>query len=189
MNLVNLFAIALGLSFDTFAVSLSCGVAQVKIHFRQALRVAFILAVFQGVFPVAGYYLGVSFSALVEPVDHWVSFGLLTILGLRMIYEGSRKEEDKETRDLTRPLMLIVMGIGTSIDAFVVGISLGFLEANIWLSAIIIGIITFLASMIAIRLGKNVGKRLGSNVEIMGGIILILIGLKIVLEHTVLSAT
>ena len=186
MELITLLAIGLGLSFDSFAVSLSCGVASTRIRFTEAMKVAFVMALFQGGFPVAGYYLGVSFHDIVRPVDHWIAFALLLALGARMIYEGVTKGED-EPRDITKPLILVVMGVSTSIDAFVVGISLGFLDANIWLSAIIIGAITFLASMTAIRLGKDVGKRLGSGVEVAGGIILILIGIKIAVEHTLMA--
>lgn len=187
MTLLTLLVIAVGLSFDTFAVSLSCGVLQTRISFREALKVASVLALFQGAFPVAGYYLGAAFSNYVEPVDHWVAFGLLALLGARMIYEGLSRKEKRESVDITRASILITMGVGTSIDAFVVGISLGFLKANIWISALGIAIITFLASMIAIRLGKGVGKKLGSRVEISGGVILILIGLKILLDHLVFN--
>jgi putative Mn2+ efflux pump MntP len=188
MELFTLFAIALGLSFDTFAVSLSYGVVQAQISFRQALKVAFVMAVFQGGFPLAGYYLGYTFSEYVEPIDHWIAFGLLLLLGIKMISEGLWSSTPVETRDFTRLYILITMGVSTSIDAFVVGIGLGFLDANIWVSAIIIGIVTFIASMIAIRLGKGVGLKFGSRVEVAGGIILILIGLKILLEHLVLAA-
>jgi len=187
MEIITILAIALGLSLDSFAVSLTCGAVQSRIQFKQALKVAFILALFQGAFPLAGYYLGVSFSELVEPVDHWVALILLSMLGIRMIYGGISREEEEERKDITRPLILVIMGISTSIDAFVVGISLGFLDANIFLSAVLIGTITFLASMLAILLGKNFGERLGQGVEIAGGLILVLIGLKIVIEHTLFT--
>ena len=187
MTLLTLLVIAVGLSFDTFAVSLSCGVVQTRISFREALKIAFVMALFQGAFPVAGYYLGAAFSSYVEPVDHWLAFGLLFLLGARMIYEGLSRKEKQESVDVTRTSILITMGVGTSIDAFVVGIGLGFLKANIWVSALGIAFVTFLASMIAIRLGKSVGKKLGSRVEIAGGILLILIGLKILLDHIVFN--
>ncbi len=188
MELITLLALALGLSFDTFAVSLSCGLVQTRIHFWHAVKVAFIMAIFQGGLPLAGYYLGVSFRGIIEPLDHWLAFGLLFLLGVRMIYEGFNNDGSEANRDITKMTILIVMGISTSIDAFVVGISLGFLDADIWISAIVIGIITFLASMIAIRLGKSVGGKLGLRVEVAGGLILILIGIKILIEHTLLGA-
>jgi len=187
MQLFTIVAIAIGLSFDTFAVSLSCGVIQQRISFRQALRVALVMALFQGSFPLAGYFLGSAFSDYVRNIDHWIAFGLLGILGARMIIGALRNNGSSEGRDITRLRILIAMGIGTSIDAFVVGVGLGFLEANIWLSALVIGLVTFIASMIAIRLGKGAGKMLGKSVELAGGLILILIGVKILLEHTLLA--
>lgn len=186
MQFLTLLAIALGLSFDTFAVSLSCGVIQNRIKFGQALKVAMVMGFFQGGFPVLGYYFGATFSTRVEPVDHWVAFGLLGILGIRMIIGGLKNDGCNEQRDITKMRILLILGISTSIDAFVVGISLGFLKANIWLSALVIGVVTFIASMVAIRLGKGAGKLMGKYVETAGGIILILIGTKILLEHTVL---
>ncbi len=187
MQLVTILAIALGLSFDTFAVSLSCGVVQRHISFKQALRVALVMALFQGSFTVAGFFIGSAFIDYVRSVDHWIAFSLLGILGIRMIIGGLKNKDCDEERDITSLKILVAMGIGTSIDAFVVGISLGFLEVNIWLSAIVIAAITFIASMVAIRLGKGAGKMLGHGVELAGGIILILIGSKILIEHTLLA--
>ena len=188
MEPFTLLALALGLSFDTFAVSLSCGLVQTRIYFWQAIKVALIMALFQGGLTLAGYYLGISFRDIVEPLDHWLAFGLLFLLGVRMIYEGLNNDKPDKKRDITQITILIAMGIGTSIDAFVVGISLGFLDANIWISALVIGIITFLASMIAIRLGKGFGGKPGLRAEVAGGLILILIGIKILVEHTLLAA-
>lgn len=188
MELFTILVIAIGLSFDTFAVSLSYGAVQARINFRQALKVAFVMALFQGAFPLAGYYLGNTFSGYVEPIDHWIAFGMLLLLGVKMISEVSKSSTPVENRDLSSLYILITMGVSTSIDAFVVGIGLGFLNANIWVSAVIIGVITFIASMLAIRLGKGVGKRLGQRVAVAGGIILILIGLKILLEHLLMAS-
>lgn len=187
MELITLFAVAIGLSFDTFAVSLSCGLVQTRIRFGQAIKVALIMALFQGGLPVAGYFLGHGFRGIVVPVDHWLAFGILFFLGSRMIYYGLKNGHENDVRDITRMSILILMAIGTSIDAFVIGISLGLLDADIWMSAVIIGMVTFLASMIAIRLGKSAGRRLGPAVEIAGGIILIIIGLKILADHTLLA--
>jgi manganese efflux pump family protein len=183
MDYFTIIAIALGLCFDTFAVSLSLGVVKFKILFRQAIRVAFILALFQGGLTVAGYFLGSIFSDALKAFDHWVALGLLSVLGARMIYEGLKKEEEKENLDYSRLLVLITLALGTSIDAFAVGISFAFLDVRIWLAGIIIGAVTFLASMTAIRIGKSAGERLGQRVEIIGGLILIAIGIKIFLEH------
>lgn len=188
MDLVTITGIAIGLSFDSFAVSLSCGVVESGIRFRNAMRVAFILALFQGGFTVLGYFLGSTISGLIKAYDHWIAFGLLMILGIRMVIEGLKVHEKKKPADFSRLPVLLTMGVGTSIDALAVGISFAFLEVRIWISGFIIGTVTFLASMTAIRIGKSAGNRLGSRVEILGGIILALIGTKILIEHLLTGA-
>jgi putative Mn2+ efflux pump MntP len=183
MDLITITAVALSLSFDTFAVSLSFGVVKSKILFHQAVRVALVFAVFQAGFLVAGYFLGSVISDLVKAADHWIALILLAFLGIRMIVEGVRRKEGDEVRDYTKTLTLVATAIGTSIDAFAIGISFAFLDMRIWLSGVIIGAVTFLASMTAIRIGKSAGPRLGQKVEIAGGLILIAIGVKIFVEH------
>jgi putative Mn2+ efflux pump MntP len=183
MDYFSITAIALGLSFDTFAVSLTYGVMQNKIYFRQAARIAIVLAFFQAGLTVAGYFLGSVISESVKAFDHWIALGLLLFLGAKMIIEGFKRNEDKEVKDYSKTIMLLTVAIGTSIDAFAVGVSFAFLDFKIWSSGIIIGAITFLASMSAIRIGKSAGERLGGKVEIIGGVILIAIGVKIFLEH------
>ena len=183
MDYFTIIAIALGLSFDTFAVSLSYGVMRSKIFFRQAVRIAMVFAVVQGGLTVAGYFLGSIISESLKAADHWIALGLLSFLGIKMIVEGLKRNETKEVKDYSKPVMLISIAIGTSIDAFAVGVSFAFLNVKIWLSGIIIGAVTFLASMTAIRIGKSAGERLGGKVEVIGGLILIAIGIKIFLEH------
>ncbi len=185
MDYITLIGIALGLCFDTFAVSLSCGVVQSRIRFFEAVRIAFVLALFQGGMPVLGYFLGSTVSQYVGKFDHWVAFALLAFLGIRMIIEGLRKVEDKTPRDFRNMSVLLTMAVGTSIDALAVGISFAFLQTNIWIAGVIIGIVTFLASMTAIRIGKSAGSHLGQRVEIIGGIILAVIGVKILIEHLI----
>jgi manganese efflux pump family protein len=183
MDIFTITAIALGLSFDTFAVSLSYGVIQNKIFFRQAVRIAIVFAVIQAGLTVAGYFLGAVISESLKAADHWIALGLLGFLGLKMLIEGLKRGEDKEVKDYSKPMILLTIAVGTSIDAFAVGISFAFLDFKIWMSGIIIGVVTFLASMTAIRIGKSAGKNLGGKVEIIGGLILIAIGIKIVVEH------
>jgi manganese efflux pump family protein len=183
MDYFTILAIAIGLSFDTFAVSLSYGVVKSSILFREAIKVAFILAVFQGGLTIAGYFLGSVISDALKATDHWVALGLLSFLGIKMIYEGLKKTEEKETKNLNRLIVLFTIALGTSLDAFAVGISFALLDVKIWESGTLIGAVTFIASMTAIRIGKSAGKRLGNKVEIIGGLILIGIGLKIFLEH------
>lgn len=183
MDFITITAIALGLSFDTFAVSLSCGVVNFRIIFRQAVRIAFVLAFFQGGLTIAGYFLGSAISSSLKTIDHWIALCLLVFLGLKMIVDGLKKKEKTEPVDYTNSLILVTMAIGTSIDAFAVGISFALLEVQIWFAGLIIAGVTFLASMSAIRIGKSAGEKLGQRVEIAGGLILIAIGIKIFLEH------
>ena len=183
MDFITIVAVAFGLSFDTFAVSLSYGVIQNRILFRQAVRIALIMAIFQAGFLVTGYFLGSFISESVKAADHWIALALLSVLGIRMIIEGLRRKEDNDTKDYSKPLSLITVAVGTSIDALAVGLSFALLNIRIWYSAMIIGIVTFLASMTAIRIGKSAGPRLGNKVEVVGGLILIAIGIKIFLEH------
>jgi manganese efflux pump family protein len=175
MDYFTILAIALGLSFDTFAVSLSYGVVRNGILFKQASAVAIVT--------IAGFFLGSIVSGPLKATDHWIALGLLGFLGLKMILEGFKRNENEEPRDLSKAYILLTMALGTSIDAFAVGISFALLSVEIWSAGVIIGFVTFLASMTAIRIGKSAGERLGNKVEILGGIILIAIGLKIFLEH------
>lgn len=187
MDLITIAAIALGLSFDSFAVSLSCGVIESRIRFRNAMKIAFVLALFQGGLTVLGFFLGSTVSVYIEKYDHWVAFLLLMFLGLRMIIGGLKTSPERQRLDVNRWPVLLTMAVGTSIDAFAVGISLAFLKVQIWTAGLIIGTVTFLASMTAIRIGKSAGSRLGSRVEIIGGIILAAIGIRILAEHILTS--
>jgi len=183
MDFLTILLVAIGLSFDTFAVSLSFGVVQNKVLFWQAVRVAILLAIFQAGLLVAGYFLGSFVSDFIKVADHWVALALLSFLGIRMMIEGIKRKENEEARDYTRIKELLTVAVGTSIDAFAVGISFALLDLKIWLSGVLIGIVTFLASMTAIRIGKSAGAKLGQRVEVAGGLILVAIGVKIFLEH------
>jgi putative Mn2+ efflux pump MntP len=183
MDYFTILVIAIGLSFDTFAVSLSYGVVRSRILFLQASRIAIVLAVFQGGLTVAGYFLGSIVSDVLKATDHWIALGLLSFLGIKMIIEGLRKTKNEETKDFSSTIVLLTIALGTSIDAFAVGISFALLDVKIWEAGVVISVVTFLASMTAILIGKSAGVRLGNKVEIIGGLLLIAIGLKIFLEH------
>lgn len=187
MDYFTILVIAIGLSFDTFAVSLSYGVVRSKILFRQASRIAIVLAVFQGGLTVAGYFLGSIVSDVLKATDHWIALGLLSFLGIKMIVEGLKKTKNEETKDFSSTIVLLTIALGTSIDAFAVGISFALLDVKIWEAGVVISAVTFLASMTAIRIGKSAGVRLGNKVEIIGGLLLIAIGLKIFIEHILAS--
>ena len=188
MDLITITAIALGLSLDSFAVSLSCGVVESKIRFRNAMRIAFILALFQGGLTVLGFFLGTTVSGYIERYDHWVAFLLLMVLGIRMVIGGLKGGEDRQPADINRLPVVLTMAVGTSIDAFALGISFALLKVHIWTAGLVIGTVTFLASMTAIRIGKSAGSRLGQRVEIIRGIILAAIGIRILVEHIITAA-
>jgi len=184
MDSFTILAIALGLSFDTFAVSLSLGAVRNKILFWQAAEIASVLAFVQGGLTILGYFLGSIISGTMKATDHWVALLLLSFLGVKMIIEGKKRPDDESAmKDFNSRLVLFTIALGTSIDAFAVGISFAILFVQIWKAGILIGMVTFLASMTAIRIGKSAGERLGNKVEIIGGLILIGIGIKIFLEH------
>lgn len=183
MDYFSIIAIALSLSLDSFAVSISYGVMQSKIVFRQALRIALVFALFQGGLTVMGYFLGSIINDLLRATGHWIALGLLGFLGIKMIIEGFKRTDISEIKDYSKTLVLITLALGTSIDAFTIGVSFALLNVKIWISGLIIGAVTFLACMTAIRIGKSAGSGLGRKVEILGGVILIAIGLKIFLEH------
>ncbi len=183
MDLITIIAIAFGLSFDTFAASLIFGITQCRILFKQAVRVASVMALIQGGLTVAGFFLGSIISGPVKSFDHWIAFAILMIVGVRMIAGGLSGTKPEGKRDYTRLPGLLAVAVGTSIDAAATGVSFALLEIKIWLAGSIIAFVTFLASMTAIRIGKAAGERAGQKTEIAGGLILIAIGIKILLEH------
>lgn len=190
MDLFSILVIAVGLAMDAFAVSVACGVSIKKMGLRQTLTIAASFALFQALMPVVGWSAGLSFRSYIEPFDHWVAFCLLAGIGVRMIYESRRLEKNGEEDEDIEAVMtagrLLLLSIATSIDALAVGLSFSILNITILTPALIIGFITGGMSHAGIILGRKVGHLLEGKVEIIGGVILILIGLKILLEHTVL---
>lgn len=188
MSLVTIFLLALGLSADTFAVSITCGLAKTKIRFFQATRIAFFMAFFQAAMPVAGWLFGREIKEFMETFDHWIAFALLSILGMKMIAEAlSDKHPSKKINPLDIKIILWI-SLATSIDALVVGISIAMLDVEIVQAVagiFIIGAVTFIAAMLGILFGKKTGQKFGRKVEFAGGFILIAIGVKILLEHLV----
>jgi len=182
MSYPEIILIALGLSFDTFAVSVSTGLMVKKINFLQGVKIALVLAFFQSLLPFLGWLGGSQVVKYIAEIDHWFAFVLLSIVAIKMIIDAVNNNEEKKIISLSLRV-LILMGLATSIDAFVVGISLAFVDINIYLSIIIIGITTFLAAMIGMLIGKQVQCHSGTKIEIFGGIILFGIGLKILIEH------
>lgn len=172
----------IGLSFDSFAVSISCGLMKREIRFSQAVIVAGSLAFFQAVFPIIGWLIGGAIHTIITSVDHWIAFGLFLLIGGKMIYEGTQKEEIK-TFNPFKTSVLIGLSIATSIDALVVGLGFGFLEIPILFPVLIIGAVTFIAAMLGMLFGKNIPAKRSQQSLIIGGVILILIGAKVLYEH------
>jgi manganese efflux pump family protein len=183
MDIITLILIAIGLSVDSFAVSVSSGLILNQITFKKALRIATSLAVFQAVMPLIGWFIGNRIESYVESFDHWLAFGLLFIIGGKMIWESFKKDDLSKKINPLELKVLIGMSIATSIDALVVGVSFAFINVNLLLTALIIGLTTGFFSMLGILFGKKTGIRFGKNMEIAGGLILIFIGAKILIEH------
>ncbi len=183
MDFITIFLIAIGLSFDTFAVSITSGLTIKNIRFWQGVKIAITLAFFQALMPLIGWFFGKQIESLISNYDHWIAFGLLALLGFKMVYESLSNEKENSNFNPLDPLILIGMAIATSIDALVVGISFAFINMNIYWSILIIGTVTFIVAMIGMLFGKKVGGRLGKRMEIIGGFILVGIGLKILLSH------
>jgi manganese efflux pump family protein len=183
MDLVTIILIAFGLTVDSLAVSISTGLVVSHIRFLQAVRIAFVLAVFQGLMPLLGWFLGSQVRDFIIDYDHWIAFFLLFLIGAKMIYESFKKEGEKKDFNPLKYSVMIGMAIATSIDALIVGVSFAFISINILLAIIIIGTLTFLVSMSGMFAGKKVGIYFGRKVEFLGGIVLIAIGIKILFEH------
>lgn len=183
MELVSIFLIALGLSVDSFAASVCSGLAIKKIRFLQAVKIAFFLALFQGGMPVIGWFIGWEINELIKDFDHWIAFILLAGLGSKMIYESLSNNEEDSSFNPLKLTVLIGISVATSIDALVIGFSMALIDVIIWWPAVIIGLVTFIASMLGMLLGKKIGSQTSKRFEVVGGIVLILIGLRILIEH------
>lgn len=183
MELLTLIAIAIGLSVDSFAVSISCGLILSEITFRKALRIASSLAAFQAVMPLIGWLIGKKIEFLVKNFDHWLAFGLLTAIGLKMIYESFKNESIDNKMNPMRLRVLLGISLATSIDALVVGVSFAVIDINLFETAFVIGLTTGIFSMLGILFGKKTGLAFGKKMEILGGIILIFIGVRLLLQH------
>jgi putative Mn2+ efflux pump MntP len=181
VNVILILGIALGLAMDAVAVSISCGITLKKPTLRDTMRVSGSFGLFQAVMPVLGWMAGLTFRRWIENLDHWAALGLLWFIGIKMILE-SRHAGEKKTCP-TRPGVLFMLSVATSIDALAVGLSFSLLKMNILGPVLLIGGVTFILSFIAVRIGTRLGLAFEKNVEIAGGVILIAIGLKILLQH------
>ena len=182
MDILELILIAIGLGIDAFAVSICKGISMSKMNWKKAIIIGLYFGIFQAVMPVIGYTLGKAFENLVTSIDHWIAFGLLLIIGIKMLIDAF-KDDNVSVNDSVNWKVMIILAIATSIDALAVGITFAFLQVNLLLAVLIIGIITFILCVIGTKIGNNFGNKFENKAEILGGIVLILIGVKILLEH------
>lgn len=187
MGIAELIIIAIGLSMDAFAVSVCKGLSVQKVRPVHLGKTALWFGGFQALMPLVGYFLGVSFADFVSTVDHWIAFILLGIIGGNMIKESSHKDEDLNVDPDFSFKPMLAMAVATSIDALAVGVSFAFLKVSIWEAVTLIGITTALFSATGVLIGNFFGARWKSKAEFAGGFILIAMGLKILLEHTLVA--
>lgn len=186
MGTLTLFLIALGLSMDAFAVSISNGMCYRNFGRKQAVVASFAFGLFQMLMPILGYFAGRSFSSAISSADHWIALLLLAAIGGKMAWDGVHDLREPDACDVTRSFtlrILLLQAIATSIDALAIGISFAVMQVNIVMASAFIGVITFVCCLVGSRLGRRFGLLLGHRAEIFGGVILVAIGLKIFIEH------
>ncbi|MBS2212171.1 manganese efflux pump [Carboxylicivirga mesophila] len=183
MEILTLILLASALAMDSFAVSITAGISLKRFKASTMLRISLIFAFFQGVMPVIGWSLGLNFVEIISSYDHWVVFVLLGIIGGKMIYEALQHQEEAHSINIYSNRTICLLGIATSIDALAVGFSFSLLEVHIIYPALIIGVTTFIFSFGGLTIGLKLGSIFRSKIELIGGIILVGIGFKVLIEH------
>lgn len=183
MELWTILLLAIALAMDALTVSITSGMIIKHIHINKALKIALFFGVFQGIMPIFGWLGGLTFKDLIADFDHWIAFGLLCLIGGKMIYEAQQMDEEVKKYDPLDNYTLFVLAIATSIDALAAGLGLTMIDYSIYLTATLIGVVTFTLSFIGVFAGHKFGNYFNKNMEIMGGLILIVIGCKILFEH------
>ena len=182
MGIIEILLIAIGLAMDAFAVSVCKGLSMKKLCLKKTIIIGLYFGIFQALMPVIGYCLGVAFKDLVTQIDHWIAFILLGFIGINMLKEAFDKDSEG-CNDNVDFRTMFVLAVATSIDALAIGITFAFLQVNVLIAILMIGIITFILSMIGVKIGNKFGNKYEKKAEIVGGLILILMGIKILLEH------
>ena len=187
MSPAEVFIIAVALAVDAFAVAIAAGVSLCNVSFRQTFRLSWHFGFFQAGMNIIGWAAGLTVRSLIESVDHWIAFGLLCFIGVRMIREAMGDDDEKKGIDPTRGKTLVLLSVATSIDSLAVGLSFSLLHISIWVPALVIGVIATLLTIVGLHLGCMLGSasRLGNRAEIIGGLVLVAIGLNILHEHGV----
>lgn len=182
LGIIELVVLSIGLAMDAFAVSICKGLSMKKMNWKNAVIVGLYFGIFQALMPLLGYILGMNFQNKIASIDHWVAFILLGIIGINMIKESLSKENDI-SNDSVKFKDMIILAIATSIDALAVGITFAFLNVNVVVAIFLIGIITFFISTFGVKVGNVFGNKYEKKAEFVGGMILIFLGIKILLEH------
>lgn len=183
MGLTEIIFIAVGLAMDAFAVSLGVGTTRHARGYRASIRMSFHFGLFQALMPIIGWIAGTTIAPFIAVFDHWVAFALLTFVGLRMMWSGLNPEAEIHNSDPTRGKTLVILSVATSIDALAVGLSLAVMGVTIWYPVVVIGVITAFLSLLGCRLGSRLGSRFGKIMELIGGAVLIVIGVRVVISH------
>jgi putative Mn2+ efflux pump MntP len=183
MSLLTILALALGLALDAFSVAIAVGIKLPRLSFRPIFRLSWHFGLFQFLMPILGWLAGVTVQKWVAAFDHWIAFGLLTFIGGKMIYESFGAKGENKTADPTRGWSLVILSVATSIDALAVGLSMAVVGVAVWFPSVIIGIVAGLMTILGMNLGRKLGIKFGHRMEFVGGVILIAIGIKILLEH------
>lgn len=183
MKTIELIILSIGLGMDAFAVSVCKGLSMKKMNWRKAIIIGIYFGFFQLMMPVVGYFLSKGFENIVVNIDHWIAFILLSVIGGNMIKESLKQERSENCNDKVNFNTMIILAIATSIDALAIGITFAFLKVNLLLAVVLIGIITFILSIIGVKIGNIFGDKYENKAEFAGGIILIFLGIKILLEH------
>jgi putative Mn2+ efflux pump MntP len=183
MSLLTIFLLAIGLGIDAFSVAIGIGAVNRKKSWAPVLRLSLAFGCFQFVMPLIGWLAGSTVVSLIDNFDHWIAFALLAVVGGKMIWEGFEKESGEEKADQTRGWPLLILSIATSIDALAVGFSFSLLKTPILFPALIIGVVCFAMTAVGMIFGKGLARIFGKKVEILGGLVLIAIGVKILIEH------
>jgi putative Mn2+ efflux pump MntP len=183
MNFPSILIIAVGLGLDAFSVAIGIGAVSRSFSFGPAFRLSCSFGIFQFLMPLAGWFAGIKVAHMIAGYDHWVAFGLLTYVGGRMIIESFHQDKKTHKTDPTKGLTLMILSVATSIDALAVGLSFAFLKTPILYPSVIIGVVAFIMTMVGMIFGEKLGVVMGKKVERVGGLILIGIGVKILIEH------
>lgn len=185
MSFGTIFGIAVGLAMDAFAVAIATSVALKDVSGRQLFRLSWHFGLFQALMPVIGWALGLSIERFVKTWDHWLAFGLLAYVGGKAIHTASQPDHVRESNgsDPTRGWSLVILSVATSIDALAVGFSFSMLGVSIWYPAVVIGVVAGVVTLLGMLLGGRLGSRFGRRIEVLGGLVLIGIGIKILVEH------